>query len=158
MTVQKALDFKDQIEDDAINNFISQTEPRSHTQCFMIEAAFDSELEEDPLKDAHDQTIPVTVVANSKVVEIEPGKALNINTNLTPDQETKLVNLLRKYQGKLPTKSLKDKLIQNLINKGFSFQESKNAINQLELEADEENEHYMRFRALEQKLESGHGA
>eukprot|EP00253_Pinus_taeda_P019898 PITA_19898 len=99
LTVQNALDFKDQTEDDAINNFISQTESRSHTQCFIIEAAFDSELEEDPLKDAHDQTIPVTVVANSKVVEIEPGKTLNINANLTPDQETKLVNLLRKYQG-----------------------------------------------------------
>eukprot|EP00253_Pinus_taeda_P013007 PITA_13007 len=99
LTVQKVLDFKDKTEDDAINNFISQTESRSHTQCFMIEAAFDSELEEDPLKDAHDQTIPVTVVANGKVVEIEPGKTLNINANLTPDQEIKLINLLRKYQG-----------------------------------------------------------
>eukprot|EP00253_Pinus_taeda_P012024 PITA_12024 len=99
LTVQKALDFKDQTEDDSINNCISQTESRPHTQCFMIEAAFDSELEEDPLKDAHDQTIPMTVVANSKVVQIEPGKTLNINTNLTPDQETNLVNLLQKYQG-----------------------------------------------------------
>ena len=68
MTVQKDLDFKDQTKDDAINNFIIQTKSRPHTQCFMIEAAFDSELDEDPLKDAHDQTIPVTVVANSKVV------------------------------------------------------------------------------------------
>lgn len=98
LTVQKALDFKDQIEDDAINNFISQTESRSHTQCFMIDATFDSELEEDPLKDVHDQTIPVTTVSNSKVVEIELGKTLNINANLTLDQETKLVHLLRKYQ------------------------------------------------------------
>eukprot|EP00253_Pinus_taeda_P005467 PITA_05467 len=98
LTVQKALDFKDQTEDDAINNFISQTESRSHTQCFMIEAAFDSELEEYSLKDPHDQTIPVTVVANSKVVEIEPGKTLNINANLTPDQEIKLLNLLQKYK------------------------------------------------------------
>eukprot|EP00253_Pinus_taeda_P021920 PITA_21920 len=99
LTIQKALDFKDQTEDDAINNFISQTESRSHTQCFMIEAAFDSELEEDPLKDPHDQAIPVTVVANSKVVEIEPGKTLNINANLTSHQEVKLVNLLQKYKG-----------------------------------------------------------
>eukprot|EP00253_Pinus_taeda_P028738 PITA_28738 len=65
----------------------------------MIEVAFDSELEEDPLKDPHDQTIPVIVVSNSKVVEIEPGKTLNINTNLAPDQEIKLVNLLQKYKG-----------------------------------------------------------
>ena len=57
LTIQKALDFKDQTEDDAINNFISQTEARTHMQCFMIEATFDSELEEDPLKDPHDQTI-----------------------------------------------------------------------------------------------------
>jgi len=64
----------------------------------MIEAAFDNELEEDPLKDTHDQTIPVTSVANSKIVEIEPGKTLNINANLTPEQETKLIHLLRKYQ------------------------------------------------------------
>ena len=55
-------------------------------------------MEEDPLKDIHDQTIPVTSVANSKIVEIEMGKTLNINANLTPEQETKLIHLLRKYQ------------------------------------------------------------
>ena len=65
LTTQEALDFKDQTEEDAINNFVSQTESRSYTQFHMIEAAFDNELEEDPLKDTHDQTIPVTSVANS---------------------------------------------------------------------------------------------
>jgi len=50
----------------------------------MIEATFDNELEEDPLKDTHDQTIPITSVSNSKTIEIEPGKSLNINSNLTP--------------------------------------------------------------------------
>jgi len=85
LTVQEALDFKDQTEDDAINKFINQTESTSYTQCFTMKAAFDNELEEDPLKDEHDQIIPVTSVTNSKVVEIEPGKTLNINANLTPD-------------------------------------------------------------------------
>ena len=61
--------------------------------------------------------------------------------------------LLRKYQGKLPTKSLKDKLIQNLINKGFSFQESKNAINQLELEANEENEQALLYKEIEKQYQ-----
>lgn len=98
LTIQKALDFKDQIEDDAINTFISQTESTPHTQCFTIEVTFDNELEEDPLKDAQDQTILVTSVDNSKVVEIESGKTLNINVNLTPDQESRLIHLLRKYQ------------------------------------------------------------
>jgi len=79
LTIQEALDFKDQTEDNAINKFIIQTKSRSRTQCHMIEAAFDNELEEDPLKDTHDQTIPV-------------------NANLTSKQETKLTHLLRKYK------------------------------------------------------------
>eukprot|EP00253_Pinus_taeda_P027676 PITA_27676 len=98
LTIQEALDFKDQTEDDAINNFISQTELTSCTQCHMIKAAFDSELEEDPLKDTLDHTIPVTSFANSKIMEIEPGKTLNINANLTFDQEMKLIHVLRKYK------------------------------------------------------------
>ena len=61
--------------------------------------------------------------------------------------------LLRKYQGKLPTKSLKDKLTQNLINKGFAFQESKQAIDQLELEADEENEQTLLYKEIEKQYQ-----
>lgn len=98
LTIEDALDFKDQTEDDVINNFISQAESRSHIQCHMIEEAFDNELEEDPLKDTHDQTIPTTSVSNSKTVEIEPRKTLNINGNLTPEQEENLIQLLRKYK------------------------------------------------------------
>lgn len=64
----------------------------------MIEAAFDNKLEEDTLKDTHDQTILVTSVANSKIVEIKLGKTLNINANLTSKQEMKLIHLLRKYK------------------------------------------------------------
>ena len=37
LTIQEALDFKDQTEDDAINNFISQSQSGSCTQCHMIE-------------------------------------------------------------------------------------------------------------------------
>lgn len=68
LTIEEALDFKDQTKDDAINNFISQTEIRSCIQCHMIKAAFDNELEEDTLKEMHDQTIPTTSVSNSKIV------------------------------------------------------------------------------------------
>lgn len=38
LTIQESLEFKDQTEDDAINNFISQTELTSHVQCHMIKA------------------------------------------------------------------------------------------------------------------------
>jgi len=64
----------------------------------MIEEEFDSEVEEDPLKDINDQSVPTTSVYNSKTIEIEPRKTLNINKNLTTDQEQKLVQLLRKYK------------------------------------------------------------
>eukprot|EP00253_Pinus_taeda_P025276 PITA_25276 len=98
LTIKEALDFKDQTEDDAINNFISQAKTRSHIQCHMIEATFDNQLEDDPLKDTHEQTIPTTSVSNSKIVEIDSGKTLNINANLASEQEEKLIQLLRKYK------------------------------------------------------------
>eukprot|EP00253_Pinus_taeda_P012613 PITA_12613 len=73
LNIQEALEFKDQTKDDAI-------------------------IEEEPVKDTHDHTIPVTSVAHSKIVEIEPGKTLNINVDLTPEQEIKLIHILRKYK------------------------------------------------------------
>eukprot|EP00253_Pinus_taeda_P005000 PITA_05000 len=98
LTIQEVLEFKNQTEDDAISNFITQTEFTSRTQCHVIKASFDNEVEEEPLKDAHDHTIPITSVAHSKIVEIEPGKTLNINANLTQEQETKLIHILIKYK------------------------------------------------------------
>ena len=61
--------------------------------------------------------------------------------------------LFRKYQGKLPSKALKDKLTQSLIHKGFSFQESKLAINHLELEIDEENEQNLLYREIDKQYQ-----
>ena len=52
-TLEDALDFKDQTEDDIINSFINQPKIRSHLQCHMIKVAFDNE--EDRLKDIQEQ-------------------------------------------------------------------------------------------------------
>ena len=98
LTIEYALDFKDQIEDDIINSFINKPQTRSCLQCHMIKATFDNKEEEDPFKDIPDQVIPTTSMYNSKIVEIEPGKTLNINKNLTAEQEEKLVQLLQKYK------------------------------------------------------------
>ncbi|GGE29152.1 recombination regulator RecX [Streptococcus himalayensis] len=46
--------------------------------------------------------------------------------------------LLRKYRTKLPPKSLKDKILQSLMNKGFSYSEAKQAYEELEIEPDQE--------------------
>ena len=51
LTIEDALDFKDQTEDDIINSFINQPKTRSHLQCHMIKTTFDNEEEEDPLRD-----------------------------------------------------------------------------------------------------------
>lgn len=64
----------------------------------MIEAMLNNKIEEDPLKDINNQSIPTTSVYNSKTIKIEPGKTLNINKNMIADQEQKLVQLLRKYK------------------------------------------------------------
>ena len=48
--------------------------------------------------------------------------------------------LLRKYQNKLSTKTLKEKIIQNMMNKGFSYTEAKDAFETLDIEKDEEQE------------------
>lgn len=59
LTIEYALEFNDQTKDDIINSFINQPKTRSHLKCHMIEATFDNEVEEYPLKDTHDQSIPI---------------------------------------------------------------------------------------------------
>ena len=97
LTIEYALDFKDQTEDDIINSFINQPKIRSHLQCQMIKVAFDNE--EYSLKDIQEQSIPTTSVYNRKTIEVKPGKTLNINKNLSVEQEEELVQLLKKYKG-----------------------------------------------------------
>lgn len=57
--------------------------------------------------------------------------------------------LLRKYQNKLSTKTLKDKIIQNMMNKGFSYTEAKDAFETLDIEKDDQQE----FELLNKELD-----
>lgn len=59
--------------------------------------------------------------------------------------------LLRKYEGKLPAKALQDKIIQNLSSKGFSYNQAKNAYDQLEVEVDEETTQDLIFKELDKQ-------
>jgi len=65
----------------------------------MIEAALDNEIEEDPLKDINDQTIPTTTVYNNKPIEIEPRKVLNINKTLVMTSRIGLSKSLGNIKG-----------------------------------------------------------
>eukprot|EP00253_Pinus_taeda_P022392 PITA_22392 len=97
--ISYALEFKNQIEDDVINTFINHPTTMSNLRCHMTKAVLENEIEEDSLRDINDQPIPKTIVYNSKPIEIEEGKILNINNNLSSDQQQKLIQVLRKYKG-----------------------------------------------------------
>lgn len=59
--------------------------------------------------------------------------------------------LVKKYQAKLPAKALKDKVVQALSNKGFSFSQAQAAFASLEIENDEENELDLLYKELDKQ-------
>ena len=59
--------------------------------------------------------------------------------------------LLKKYQGKLPRKALQDKILQALINKGFSHNQSKIACQHLEFEEDEERQQELLYKEIDKQ-------
>jgi len=99
LTVVDVLEFKNQTEDDVINNFINHPAIVSNLRCHMIEEFLENDIKEDSLRDINDQLIPTTTVYNSKPIEINQVKILNINSNLSNDQQQKLIEFLRKYKG-----------------------------------------------------------
>lgn len=60
--------------------------------------------------------------------------------------------LLKKYENKLPQKALRDKIIQSLSAKGFSFQDAKLAYQQLDIETDEESQMELLYKALDKQF------
>ena len=59
--------------------------------------------------------------------------------------------LLKKYHGKLPSKALQDKILQSLINKGFSYSQAKTAYQHLDIEEDQENQQELLYKELDKQ-------
>lgn len=59
--------------------------------------------------------------------------------------------LLKKYQGKLPLKALKDKITHHLMTKGFSYNQAKQAIETLEIETNSEQEEELIYKELDKQ-------
>lgn len=59
--------------------------------------------------------------------------------------------LLKKYEGKLPSRALQDKIIQNLTNKGFSYSDAKSAFDQLDSQVDQETTQELIFKELDKQ-------
>eukprot|EP00253_Pinus_taeda_P032891 PITA_32891 len=94
LTVGQALNFKDSTEDELISNFIS--EPSSASP--EIHNHFTAILESESQQNLKTKNIPQTLAGSSSksiTVEIELGKTLNINPNLTDDEKQQLMKLLR---------------------------------------------------------------
>eukprot|EP00253_Pinus_taeda_P003383 PITA_03383 len=94
LTVRQALTFKDSTEDELISNFIyepSSVSPEIHNHFTAI-------LKSESQQNLETENLPQTLASNSSksiTVEIEPGKTLNINPNLTDDKKQQLMKLLR---------------------------------------------------------------
>jgi len=59
--------------------------------------------------------------------------------------------LLKKYNGKLPSRALQEKIIQNLMNKGFSYADAKSAFDDLDSQVDQETTQELIFKELDKQ-------
>ena len=105
LMIGKALTFKDETEDDAINNFIG--EPTSvNKQIYQILNGTIGEEEQENLTEDTlvSDTHIVTLLKNLKSVhvDIEPGKTLNINPSIDLDEQECLITLLKNIRGHSP--------------------------------------------------------
>jgi hypothetical protein len=86
LTLEESLGLKNQLEDDVIIKFINNPTFIGNPTCQMLKAILNNESQGYPLEELIDQHIPTTVVHNNIVVEIAPGRILNINANLNDQQ------------------------------------------------------------------------
>ncbi len=70
------------------------------------------------------------------------------NYDDSPLVEKLVKKLLSKYQGKLPEKALKDKIIQSIITKGFSYDLARAVVGDLELEQAQELSNHLLTKEL----------
>ena len=93
LTIEQALSLKDTTEDEVINNFIcepSSVTSETHNQLAAL-------LESDTQEKLKSQDLPqtsTTISSKSITVEIELGKTLNINPDLTVVETKQLMKLL----------------------------------------------------------------
>jgi hypothetical protein len=93
LTIGQALSLKDSTEDEVINNFIcepSSVTPETHNQ---LASLLESNNQEN-LNSKNPPQTSDTISSKSILVEIELGKTLNINPNLTDAETQQLMKLL----------------------------------------------------------------
>ena len=100
--IGKALTLKDETEEDAINSFFSDPTSVNMHIYHILNSTLNEEKQENIIEEtlvSDTSIIPVLKNSKSIPIEIEPGKTLNINPNLTPDELECLITLLKQHKG-----------------------------------------------------------
>ena len=105
LTIGKALTFKDETEYDSINNFISEPTSVNKKIYQILNATLGEEeqeniTEETLVSDTH--IVPALKNSKSVPIEVVSGKTLNINPSLSPDEQKRLIILLKNTRGNFP--------------------------------------------------------
>ena len=83
LTISEALFFNNEMEDDTINTFISDSDSVPNLTRSFLESVMNCNEQDNIESKTKIETIPVTP-HSSVPIEIEVGKTLNINPNLSP--------------------------------------------------------------------------
>jgi hypothetical protein len=84
LIVDKALCFKNYIEDDTIRIFICNSPSVTQPTFQLLDSIMNKHDQEIIVDDFTSELIPVVLSHKSVPIEIEPGKTLNINPKLSP--------------------------------------------------------------------------
>lgn len=95
LTIGKALQFKDETEDDSINSFISSPSSVSSPTFQSLHVVMTKYIQEDITEDFITETVNVLPNHRSIPIEIESGKTLNINPNLLMAKTNQVIKLLQ---------------------------------------------------------------
>eukprot|EP00253_Pinus_taeda_P017439 PITA_17439 len=94
LTIGQALTLKNSAEDELISNFISEPSSVSSEIHNHLTTILESKSQKN-LETKNSSQILAGSPSKSVTIEIEPGKTLNINPNLTDDQKQQLMKLLK---------------------------------------------------------------
>jgi len=93
LTIGQALNLKDTIEDEVISNFISEPSSIASETYNQLTAILEPATQE-KLKSKNLPQTSTAISFKSITIEIEPGKTLNINPNLSDAKTEQLMKLL----------------------------------------------------------------
>ena len=85
LTLGKAHYFKNETNDDMISSFVSNS---------LFVTSIENSKEEEEVEDIDFEQMRTTVNIDSSPIEVEPGKFLNINPDLTAEKNQLLLQLL----------------------------------------------------------------